>query len=475
MELKNRNTGTIPFIGTALYRDTGAKDQRYTNVYHLKIESPDGEKKIYVVKRPGNTQHSQPPAGNATPRGIHFWDASTKVYTVFANKIYADTTDLGVTLDASSGKCWFAETPSGFAGGQRLLVSDGTKLYAIQTDNTVTTISTSSDADFPTGNLGPVLFFDSYVVLAKSDGTIWNSDVDSFSSWTATGFLTAEMQGDLLEAIARQKDHMVAFKGESIEFFYDNANTPGSPFERRSNMALNIGLASKSTLAQTEDVIAFVGKQKTGVHAIWLMTGLEKLKKVSNPGVELIIKSEGSNLSNATAYFVRVEGQLLYVLNLNTADRTLVYNVGLDLWTEWADTSGTKFDGAYTTASAATVYMQDTTNGRVYTFSKTGYQDNGSNFTVTLLTDRMRYGTDFQKFCSRIAVIGDTTTGNLAVSFSDDDYANFNTARNIDMSSVYKFLTQLGIFRERSWKFTFTANAALRLEGYELDIRQGIR
>jgi hypothetical protein len=476
MELKNRKTQRIQFVGTGLYRDTSAKDQRYTNIIVEKIRNPfAGGERTYVIKRPALAANTQPSGGNATPRGIYYWDAASKLYTVSDNKIWADTTDLGVTLDASTGKCWFTETPSGFAGGQRLLMSDGTKLYAIQTDNTVTTISTGSDADFPTSNLGPVLFFDSYIVLAKAAGTVWNSDVDSFTAWSATSFLDTEMFGDSLEAIAKQKDHLVCLGKESVEFLYDNANTPGSPFERRANMALQIGLVTKNSMAQAEDAIAFVGKSKAGLRAVWLMTGLEKIQRISTQPVERLLEAEGTSISSCTAYLLRSRGQFLYILNLSSADRTLVYNIGEDHWSEWSDPSGGKFDGAYATSNDASIFMQDNANGRTYTFSSTTYQDNGTNFSVTLLTDKYDLETNFQKFCSQIEIIGDTTTGNLAVSYSDDDYANFSTARNIDMSKVTKFLTQLGSFRRRAWKFVFTENQPLRLEAFDISIRQGIR
>lgn len=477
MELKNRTTVRIPFVGSSLYRDTSAKDQRYINILLEKIKNPLSNEieRVFVVKRSGLAQNTQPPGGSATPRGIHYSDSFAKLYTVFANKIYADTTDLGVTLDASSGKCWFTESPSGWGGGQRVIMSDGTKLYIIQSDNTVTTVSTSSDSDFPTSNLGPVLFYNSYIVLAKSNGEIWNSDVDSGTAWSATSFLSAELHGDNLEAIAKQKDHIVALGLESIEFFYDNANTPGSPFERRSHMTIQVGLETKNSLAQSEDAIAFVGKSKAGLRAVWLMTGLDKIQRISTAPIEKILESEGSSISSCTAFLLRSRGQFLYVLNLSGSDRTLVYNIGEDHWSEWADSSGGKFDGAYATAGSAAIYMQDNANGRTYTFSPTTFQDNGSNFSVTLLTDKLDHGTDFKKFCSRIAIIGDTSTGNLAVSYSDDDYANFSTARNIDMSVVTKYLPQLGTFYRRAWKFVWTTNTALRLEAFELDLRQGLR
>src|SRR3990167_1933880 len=90
------------------------------------------------------------------------------------------------------------------------------------------------------------------------------------------------------------------------------------------------------------------------------------------------------------------------------------------------------------------VYVQDATNGRIYTLSPTTYQDLGSNFTVTLQTSRSNFGSANRKFEPQLDIIGDTTTGSLAVSWSDNDFTSFSTARNIDMTRAEKRLRTLG-------------------------------
>ena len=462
----------IPFIGIPLNRDTSTKDQRYVNVMFDSHTNPISQnKRTFVFKRPGQAANTQPPAGAATGRGIYYWNASSKLYTVYNNKIYADTTDLGVTLSGSTGRCWFDETPETFGGGQRLLVSDGVKLYAIQTNNTVTTIDSGSDPQFPTPNLGQVLFFNSYIVLAKSNGEIWNSDADSFTNWTSTSFLAAEMFPDGLRAILRQKDQIIALGGSSLELFFDNANT-ASPFQRIDQNAIQVGLLSSDTLDQAGDVICFVSTNKKEEYSVWMIDGLSSVNKISTPGIERTLRAASS--STMSAFLMRSMGHLLYVLNLGTANRTLVYDVKEQIWCEWVDSSGNEFNCNFSTEKAGEIYLQDATNGRTYKFSPSTFQDNSSNFTVTLQTSAYDFETTNKKFMPELDVYGDTTTGSLSISWTDDDYTTFSTARTIDLSLTKKRLTRLGQFRKRAFKCTYADNYALRLEGLEVKIKEGL-
>ncbi len=463
-----RESQRIPFVGVRTSRGTGTVDQRYVNVYVDKIHNAVTQQdRAYLVKRPGLAADTRPSGANATGRGIWYWPGTDKNYTVFDNKIYSNTTDLGVTLSASSGRCWFAETPQTFGTGQRLLVSDGTKLYSINTSDTVTTISTSSDAQFPTSNLGPVLFFDSYVVLAKANGEIWNSDVDTEASWTSTSFLAAEMFGDDLEGIARQKDQIIGLGKQALEFFFNNQGSTGSPFQRIDQNAIQVGLASKNGLAQMGDLILFPAKTKNEQYSVWLVDGVSTIKKISTPTEERLLAGEGSSISSCTAFLIRSQGHIFYFLNLSSANRTLVYDVTLDRWDEAQDSSGNKFNCISGTEKNGVIYLQDATNGRTYTYSPTTYQDNGSNFTVTIQTSKVDHETSNCKHSHGLFIEGDLTTGNLAVSFSNDDYTTFNTARNIDLSRARRYLPRLGKYYQRAWKFTYADNYALRLEAFE--------
>jgi hypothetical protein len=98
----------------------------------------------------------------------------------------------------------------------------------------------------------------------------------------------------------------------------------------------------------------------------------------------------------------------------------------------------------------------------------------GSNFSVTLQTGRSNFGTGAIKFEDTLDIIGDTTSGNVAVATSNDDFATFSTPRNLDMSVEVKRLTRLGSFYSRAHRFTYTANDAFRVQAFLPGIRIGL-
>lgn len=466
---------TVPFVGPPSQRAVDTKDQRYVNVLFEPIANQYTKQlTVNCLKRPGLANNTQPPAGNATGRGVYGWSANSNIYSVFDNKIYSDTTDLGVTLAASSGRVWFAERHVG-SGTRMLIVSDGADNYNIETNDTITQIDATDDGDYPASNLGPIVEMDGYFFQAQSNGKIWNTDVNSAVAWTATSFLTADTYGSDLEAIARQKDQIIAFGKNRIEFFFNNGNPTGSPLLRIDQNTLGFGIASKNSLAWSGETLCFVAENAAdgdGGRRVFMIQSLGKVTEISTPHLNRILAAEGTSISTCTAWMERVAGQLVYVLNLDSSERTFVYSVDAGMWSEWTNAAGTgKFPGGYATSLNGTTYVQDIANGRVYTFPATTYQDSGSNFTVTLQTARSNFGSTARKFESALSIIGDTTTGNLTVSVSDDDYANFSTARNIDMSSARKRITGLGSFIDRSHKFTYAANAAFRVQAFvpELD------
>ena len=470
------STIDIPLSGMPLQRDTSTKDQRNVNVLFEAYQNPLTQgRTIYAVKRPGLSNFSQPPLAAATGRGLYLWAATGKIYSVFANKIYSNTTDLGVTLAASSGKVWFTET-SATDANRVLIISDGTDNYNITTGDVITQIDEGDDAQYPQANLGSIVYIDQYIFQGQADGEIWNTEVNSVTSWLGTGVVSSAQYGDALEAIAQQKELLVAFGKTSTEFFFDNAAS-GSPLQRIVQNSFQVGMAAKETLAQSGDVLMWVSEASAkgdGGRSVWKLDGLNKLKEVGSVSLSRFLAAEGTSISSATAWMERVAGHLIYVLNLSSANRTFVYDVDYDMWSEWEIAAGSaKFNGAYATSGNGTIYVQDATNGRIYTFSPTVYQDSAANFTVTIQTDNYHFGSPMMKFQEGLWIIGDNTTGNLNVAESDDDYATFNATRTIDLSQTRKFLAEGGGFFQRAYRFTYADNYALRLSLMSLKLKMG--
>jgi hypothetical protein len=163
----------------------------------------------------------------------------------------------------------------------------------------------------------------------------------------------------------------------------------------------------------------------------------------------------------------RVAGQLVYVLNLDSSERTFVYGIDSGLWCEWEAAAGSaKFNGIAATSMNGVVYVQDAANGRIYTLATGTYQDSGVTFSVIKQTGRSNFGSGHRKFESSLDLIADTTTGTCTVEVSDNDFSSFRTVGSINMTLPSKRITRLGEFYSRSHRFTYTQNAAYRAQAF---------
>ena len=469
----------IPFVGAPGQRATGITDQRFVNVLFEVDKNPSPTSyPVECVKRPGLLNSTQPPGGAAVGRGLYAWGATSKIYSVFGHKVYSDTTDLSVSLSASLGRVWFAERHVD-TGARNLIISDGSDNYNIPTTDSISLVDESNDAQYPVNNLGPIVLMEGYIFQAQSNGKIWNSDLNSAVAWTATSFLTADTHGGDLEAIAVQKDQIIAFTKNRVEFFFNNGNPTDSPLLRIDQNTLGFGIASKNSLAISGETLCFVSQNSSdgdGGRRVFMITSLGKVTEISTPNINRFLAAEGTTISTCSAWMERVAGQLVYVLNLDSAERTFVYSVETSLWCEWeAAAGGAKFNGIAATSLNGTVYLQDVSNGRIYTFPPTTYQDLEVDFTVTLQTARSNFGSGDIKFEPRLDVIGDTTTGTLGVQTSDDDFSAFTAVRTIDMTLPVKRLTRLGSFYARSHKFTYTHNDDFRVQAYLPETQDGTK
>lgn len=464
-------TDRIPLVGNHTNRLAAAtKDQIFYNVmpYSLKNEITDS-KKVWLEKRGGFNADTTVVGGGGEGRAIFYWPETGHTYTVIGNKLYRDTTE-EQTLNTSTGTCWFAE----FAATDHVLIlCDGTDLWQIETDDTVTEIT---DADVPTGPITPV-FFDSYIFVAKS-GTpeIYNSDVNDPTSWDPTNFLSAEQYADDIVALIRQVNYVVAFGGTSTEFFFDAAHASGSPLERNEGISLRIGLAARDTLTQMDRRIIWVAQTANGEPSVWMFEGLTP-DEISTEFVNKLLAAEGSNLDSATAWLCRHRGHILYVLNLNS--RTLVYDIDEKMWFDWSindsDAHGVLPFKFATEGSNNRVLVLHNTDGKIYELDPALHTDDAGAILVEIITDKVDFGNNNLKQQIEFVLIGDIqSSGTVTLSWTDDDYQNYSSTRSLSLSAGRAYTKAGGMFRRRAYKMTHTANAPFRAEGIELTYQMKI-
>lgn len=473
--LQTYETKRINFISNPQQRSSSAdKDFRLVNMMTEVVSSPLGDgKKYYVKSRPGlSTSYT---TASGAGRGIYYWVISGVSYamSVVGNKVYYNGTAVpSLTLAGSTGLCGFTEFVSS-TGTVSLILLDGTDGYVFSNQSTYTKIT---DADFPTPHIPIPIFLDAYLFVAKS-GTqdIYNSNLDDPLLWTAGDFISAEMYPDKIVALSKNNNYMYAIGSNSVEYLYDAANATGSPLARHDSAVQQFGTVSASSVVQTEKEVVFIGETGNGGHTVWTIDGFKE-KEIGIPSVKQALFAEGSTLSTAPAFCIRVATQKLYVICLTA--RTLVYSFDTQMWSEW-QTGSSIFTGSKgTDGPNGSAYVLDKSNGNVYLMNETLFTDAGTAFTCSIISAKLDFDSMNRKFMNRFTLVGDVpddTLVNSAVSvqWSDDDYKTFNTARTLTFNADLPAIFQLGSFRRRAFKISYSLPYLFRIEGVEVDINKG--
>lgn len=455
------------------------KDERYVNCMFLsRGVKADKSLAYYIIKRHGYATLNTPASGNVGS-AIMVWTGKgigQSVITAFGgtnSTIYEGITSLG----AITGKCngitetFVSTTPT-------LMMSSGNSTGWYY--DTVSGLVQISDAQFPGNNskttTGTFAHMDGYAFIMDTEGSVWNSDLNTVTSWTALGYISANAYPDKGIGVVRYKNQIVAFGRESVQFFFNAGNATGSPLARVDSATLKIGAINSDAIAQISDVLFWVGSGPQGGATIYMFDGT--VSRISTPEQDFQLLLAGpDNISLTTEKYY---GRAFVVVKANAT--TFVYCMEEKKWHErtattplWYKSAGLSSGTQIFTYSISNV----STSGKVYVINPAAldFRDDGTAFTATIQTANDDMGTNNVKFHEELRVMADieSATSPLTVLYSDDDYATFVTHGTIDLSLGDRFrkLTRLGASVKRAWKFTHSVNTQFRISGFEEKVSAG--
>jgi len=397
------------------------------------------------------------------------------------------------------------------------------QLFMIGSSSVVTKVT---DADYPLTALGSIISIDGYLfafaeVSGGSGHAIYNADLEAPTSFNSLNYTSAEMFPDHGVTIAKYNNMLVCFKEYSTEFFYNAANATGSPLSRIVERALSIGCVSANTVVQIQDKLLWISRNQNGGLSAHQLAG-GGLTKVSTTPIDKILASVESVVFSETvnSFYLSYEGHDFFVTSfegtqgsnqaiagiavagiaiaglgtgLSYFKRTLVYDVTEGLWHEWSSldsTTGqqTSFFGSFPVSGPHVANSQDYTNtvildkstGDIYEMSPAPigssvantYKDGTNAITTKLVTNNLDFGTRNRKSMARLEVIGDrpSTTSNLTIRWSDDDYKTWNTGRTVDLQNR-SYISNLGMSRLRAFELVHVADTDLRLEALDIEFK----
>jgi hypothetical protein len=139
----------------------------------------------------------------------------------------------------------------------------------------------------------------------------------------------------------------------------------------------------------------------------------------------------------------------------------------------WHKQAGISSGGSFVTYAISTV----STAGKLYVVNPANFvfQDDSFAYTASFQTSLLDFGDEKRKTMMELEIVGDRTTAasTLSISFSDDDYQTFSTARTVDLSSSRRRITRCGTFRRRSIKISHSANTSMRLQAFDVSVTKG--
>src|SRR5260221_4918818 len=459
--------GGIMVVGLA--GATTTKDQRFVNCFAEKTLNPyTGKVTIYAVKRPGFAPSMTPQSGSIGTAILIWTGSSSKIISAFGNvnsTLYNSTTSLGTITGKSTG---LTET---FVGANVATVvsssSDSTAWYY----DVPTAVATKiTDADFP-GNAGETIVgtfahMDGYAFIMDAKGRVWNSDLNSVTSWTAASFVSANSYPDAGVAVVRSGNKILAMGTESVQFYYNNPNGTGalSPLSRIETMTQKVGCVSADAITQLDNAVYWVGSSAQSGYSVYQYDAT--VKRISTPEIEaiLIIAGAGSTSLSSLKFY----GRSFVIVTAGSV--TFVYCVEENSWHEWSSTFPLWYKCAGISSGAAQVsysVSNTSTSGKVYTINPTsyGFQDDGTAYTAFIQTSQFGEGNKNTHWdYIQLTYVTQSSSLLMQVAVADNDYASFTTMGTMDLSTPIRRLNRHASAYRRAGPFSHSANTPMRVE-----------
>jgi hypothetical protein len=513
----------------------------FLNGYFEKIEASETESRRFAFsKRPGlQLLNAVALANNYKVQGVI---ESTDRTTIFAyanngsaNKVYAvtasATTDKG-SAPAAAGN-WTNTGPVVFTRLDG--ISYGSNAYFVVTDFTKGAIVDASgnwteitDADF-TGlsKCSNFCALDGYIFIATTNNRIYNCDLNTVATWSATSFLTAADTPGAIMWLAKIRNYLIAFKEKSIEFFEDVGNpTPGSPLEPRKSLNRTIGCINRSTIQECSDGIIFAGIAGPGGPKIYkILKDSLQIVPISDRLVEQNLAVAGytsstvySVDSTATGSFsgqsqiFNFDSKEFYAINLGISNITSVYDNDLKVWVNWASaigSTGTHDSRGFAPSQAVMlnisgagvypVFVDNLSSGAsspprflfMYEGIYTDLDNDGATqnqYIYAWTSDTFDFGSRHRKFMDSAEILytirsnatpSNSSSTTLTFKYRDWDYIDASgnivsrTAYIDSGSGTRAIMRRLGSFRRRNFNVIVQGTTNFRLWGLEVQLNLG--
>lgn len=444
-------------------------------------------------------------------RGLFLWeyDSDTSaVFVVVNQNVYINT---GSGWNIQTTLITNVTTPVGFTefidsstNAKSLILVDGVQGLKYTIAAGVVTEASLGGAGFPNPHVPFPVFLDGYLFLAKKKtGDIYNSDLNTPTNFTAGSFISSELYPDDIQALVKVNNYLLAIGTEGSEYFYDAANATASPLARYEGGSLPFGTNLPYTIASDKNQVFLVANSNDGEGSLKVIEGFRH-KDITPHWIIPYISTALSILPLGSDHKVRgslmrMYGEAYYTLRVASTTQAadygyFAYHITSDFWSEFTGQNYASFP-VYATSPSITNVLATYVFGYTGTTAFYGTYGPGGlgasagvdhlngdtisyNIPVEVRTSRYDYGTPNVKTMSRFGVYGVALayaeSAMMSVYYCDDDFT-WVQAGTSDMKGTvdFPFVTQLGMFRYRAMKVTYTGDSSIQLRSFNVDINRG--
>lgn len=398
----------------------------------IKLESDD-----LTVKRPG--METLVRLGTAKPiDGVYWWEKQQLLISVSDGRIFKTTSATGTTIEITGDKLETSGRPTFTDNGTTLVIANGGRM--VFTDGTTPT-TFIADPDAPT-EVSHVAFLDQFI-LANEVGTgrfHFADFVGPPTTWFQIDVFTAESSPDDLLALYVNRQAIILLGSESVEFWFNDGITP---FTRSQGAIHSRGVISPFATVIANEVLYWIDDRRRLVR----LEGTEPVI-LSTPFDKII--QNFATINDAVMDYTTVDGRHFILISFPTEDRTLMYDLQGNYWTEWSFfnvgiSARQRFLGqAYTYARGFNQHIFASKNDdRLLEMRSNIFDDDGADIHMTRTTGFLDHNTpDKRKRSYRINMrvqtgIGLPPTGSvqpfLLIRSQDSDEPTFNAFRYIPL------------------------------------------
>lgn len=316
---------------------------------------------------------------------------------------------------------------------------------------------------------GKMEFLDGYAFTTdvNDGGQIYNSQLNTLSTWPASNFVTRRAKLDQATGLGRFGSQLISWGTASMEV-YRNAGTPfGSPLEFVPSLTQEYGLERVDVVGMRHYYAIVGGKlywKGANPHGVFAYNG-QTVEKVSSLAVDKI-------LAERQHYFIGplgFSGQVALVIGLDlvtaATQRSLLF---FPAWKDWFLWTSTVFIPQANPRDDNLFLGVSSNQHRLYSLhtSSNVFTDAGTNYEWLHQFKLPKPGNGFQRL-DMFGLMGDTATAalNISTQFSFDDWGSLTSGRVIDMTSHDKRITRCGGMRTPvGVRLSYTGTESVRLE-----------